>query len=165
MASWVWPSWCSRNFPSYHRFLGRAPPPFQVIVCFCFLVSFPISAASYAPCAQGPWRAFSGYFCSLSLGLCGGCSLLFSEWGGKILALWLHSNGGGNCWGADRGTACCPPERSLLTRAMPGSWGRAAVGSPSCQPPPCARISPTLPAVQGINWTCKGVSCLAGFAL
>ena len=58
----------------------------QIILFFCFLVSLPAAAASHTPRVEGSLLAFSGFVCLLSLGLCGGCSLLFSEWGGKILA-------------------------------------------------------------------------------
>lgn len=138
---------------------ARAPHPGMflipgVIPHFCCLLPH---------CAQGPLLVFSGYFCFLSIGLCGGCSLLFSEWRGKILALWLLSNGGGNCWGADRGIACCPPELMLLTRATPGSQhleeGEGSGARVSRKPLSWARISLTSPAVQSIMWTCKGIPC------
>lgn len=58
----------------------------QIILVFCFLLSLAAPAASHTLPVEGSLLAFSGFVCLLSLGLCGGCSLLFSERGGKILA-------------------------------------------------------------------------------
>lgn len=74
------------------------------------------------------------FLCSLSPGLRGGCSLLFSEWGGKTLALWLLSNGGGAWSGADSGVACWPhrahsPDRETPNTCRSGA-AAAAAGSP-----------------------------------
>ena len=53
-----------------------------VSLFFCLLVLLPATAASHTPHVGGSLLAFSGSVCSLALGLCGGCSLLFSEWRG-----------------------------------------------------------------------------------
>lgn len=74
-----------RNF-SHLTADSQAGACIQIILVFCFLVSLAAPAASRTPRGEGSLLAFSGFVCLLSLGLCGGCSLLFSEWGGKILA-------------------------------------------------------------------------------
>lgn len=53
------------------------------------------------------------------------------------------------------------PDQGTARLPAPGG-GEGSGARVSWQPPPCARISPTLPAVQGISWTCKALPVWQG---
>lgn len=131
LASWVWSSRLSRTRPILPQIPGQETPTSP---CIFLLSGVTLRFRCLLHSPRGRFLAnMLRLFPSLSPGLCGGCSLLFSEWGGKTSALWLLSSGGGACWGADRSVACwshrCLFSRPGLCQILKATGG----GQQKCQ--------------------------------